>query len=166
VPAQGTKTFLLKEDFLNIHFFWENECNGYIFYINEQNEAIIDDLEYYLQSHDLEYFILDNKNDDVLIKAQELSKQKEFTRITRENNRFNYVGIIIRVGKSQKFSKEIELRKTKLLWIARDGKKFNQLDGTAVYNPYTPVLLDLDSIHKKLLKKRKLKLEKQDENHE
>ena len=62
---------------------------------------------------------------------------------------FMYTGIIKRLYKDKDYPKKIELRKTKHLWIAKDGRTYSQEDGTTVNNPYTPVILDLSSIKSK-----------------
>lgn len=61
---------------------------------------------------------------------------------------FNYTGTMIRLGNSKNYPKQVELRKTEKLWIARDGRRYSREDGSTVYNPYTPVKLDLGSIEK------------------
>ncbi len=106
VPAQGIKTFSLREELREIHFFWENKYNGFLFYVNEHTDVLIDDLEYYLQSQELEYSFIDNKDDDILIQAQKVAKKKEYASIKRE--------IKVHQNQIKKHQKEVEFLEKEL----------------------------------------------------
>ena len=82
----------------------------------------------------------------ICVRLQEIATQYEGIETLKK---FIYTGIIKRLDKNKNYPKEIELRKTKHLWISKDGRTYSQKDGTTVNNPYTPVILDLSSIKSK-----------------